>query len=241
MSDRISEIKYRRNKKKVIEAYELYRADPGGNESKFFETVRAFARVKLYYLEMEFSLVGTANTVDDYAQEVTIAVWSDLHNFKGDSRQFYSWLHSICFKKAADFFNELKDQKLKKEPLTYTAEDKTFDEGGAAFEEEVDNPLLYESEIRDSFITIPEGIQGTDRDICKLLTKTTQVDGNGDEEKPSKRRNTVDYEYIGRMLGLTPNAVEHRVRRIRETQKKEREEQKKRMALRDAQLRPTKE
>jgi DNA-directed RNA polymerase specialized sigma24 family protein len=237
VSDHIADTKYQQNKRNVLNAYKLYKANLNENESQFWLAVLEFAKIKLYFLELEFSNVGSSSTVDDYSQEVALSVWSNLPSFNGESdNSFYAWLHKICYNKANVFFNDLMHTRDSKEPVTRTVHGSI---DSVHYEEEVDNPVLHESQERDFFITIPNSVQGVDRDICKLLLIDPQIDGNGDEEKPRRKRETV-YARIAGTLGLTENAVELRLRRLRTRLRKEREEERnKYRAERGAASRPT--
>jgi Sigma-70 region 2 len=96
-----------------------------------------FARLKLLSLEYDFRDFGTAETVDDWAQEVTITVWQKLHTFKGEPSSFYAWVHKICFSKVVKAFTNLKAEQRNKESLVVDkrTEDRTY---------RADNPNMYD-------------------------------------------------------------------------------------------------
>lgn len=189
--NKLAAVKHERFKLRLIAAYDNYVADSVANETAFWNAVLDFARMKIYYLELEFSSVGTTNTVDDYAQEVALAVWTGLETFSGDGPTFYSWVHAICYNQAAHFFKEIKNQKTNKVGITVVVEDEQGEE------EEIDNPELHSCQLRDFFITIPKSVQGVDLAICHLM-----LDG-------------INYAQIGKMLGMSETAVKLRMYKLR--------------------------
>jgi RNA polymerase sigma factor (sigma-70 family) len=197
MSDAYAEIKWKANRKKLVEAYDNYVDNPAQHENAFWKAILEFAKLKLYYLELEFSKIGTDVTADDFAQEVAIAVWKGLESssFRGDQRNFYAWVHRICYIQAAKFFDELKDKKYETVGVLAVV----HDEDGK--EETVDNPAIYRNELRDSFLKFPDDIQGRNRDICLLM-----LDG-------------MNYEQVAKELQMSKAAVEMSVRRMREEHK----------------------
>src|ERR1035437_6032173 len=124
--DKLGALKRKAQKIRLKELFDLYTEHGARYETHFFKEVTSFAKSKMIYLEGKpagFSRVGTANTVDDFAQEVTIAVWQGLSGFRGNSSVFFSWLYIICNNKRADFFNELLEQKKIKVGLTVAGTD----------------------------------------------------------------------------------------------------------------------
>lgn len=177
-------------------------ADPcsrdGGMASLFRRSVRhegdlclavlEFARKKLYPLEYEFKTVGTAQTVDDFAQEVAIEVWRGLERRKRTTANFYAWLNRICFTTAKDAGKGLRRATWEKEPLF-----RSFGDG-----EVVENPLLNRfSNVIDWKFQIPAWIEGTDRLVCELI------------------RDGKDYAQIGKVLNLETQTVTNRVSLLR--------------------------
>jgi DNA-directed RNA polymerase specialized sigma24 family protein len=65
---------------------------------------------------------------------------------------------------------------------------------------------------------IPAGVEGLDLTICKLLLTEVQDQVNG--EYVMRLRN---YKEVGLILGMTENAVEIRVRKLRKRLRAERE------------------
>jgi RNA polymerase sigma factor (sigma-70 family) len=216
MSNELAALKQEITKGKIIEAFTRYRNREPGSGDNLFKVVREFAYSKMYRLEIEFHDFGTSDTADDAAQEAVIAVWQGLGNFKGETgRAFYSWVNRICYSKRVDFFNEVKAQKTAKQPLVVSVSD----ESGETREE--DNPEIYEDKgaSRVTF-TIPDSVQGVDKSICDLILCG------------------FDYARIGKELNLTPNAVEIRLRKLRNRLADEHEEAKRSAQIeRDRQLR----
>jgi DNA-directed RNA polymerase specialized sigma24 family protein len=234
--DKLARLKYEANKRRMIQAYD----NRGTLGDAFLDTVREFATIKLRYLEYEFAKTGTYTTVDDYAQEVVIAVWEKLPSFRGNTGEaFYSWVNRIAYVKAAKFFNVLLDKKFKYTTLTVTGKDEDGDE------EEIDNPELWSTGY-DRGIRIPESVTGLDRLIFSLML-TERFDPerpnyvapgsrvlNPDNPKGAMRG--MNYAEVAATLrvtpapagedwsGMTPGAVEARVRRVRNRLKREREE-----------------
>lgn len=198
MPDQFLAAKREENHSKLIAAYENYVRDPGRYENQFWHAILEFAKIKLHYLEIEFSSTGTSSTADDFAQDVAMGVWEGLRSFRGNKFNFYAWVHSICYKQAARFFNELKKHKYKKVGTSIVIEDEN------GFEEVVDNPEIYNSHnvLRDFFITIPDNIEGVNRDICLMI-----LDG-------------MSYKQVAEELGMSEMAVTLRIHRIREANKK---------------------
>lgn len=205
-SPNLEELKFLARKKSLVEAYKNYKKEPIKYENVFWTEVNEFAKVKLYHLEVEFAKMGSANTVDDWAQDVTIKVWMALRDgqFKGTPSQFYSWLNKITFNEANDAFNELLKQQQTFVGLTVPSKD----EHGYTGEEE-DNAELYKSDVKDFSIYIPPSVQGDDLWICKLILFGWS------------------YERIGRRLGVSEQAIKDRLFRLRKRIKAEKEEARK--------------
>jgi hypothetical protein len=102
--DRLRKLRNAAQKKRLVEAYEAYLS--GRGDDAFFNSVIDYAKRRMYHLEREFATVGTALTVDDFAQEVAIAICRQLDRFRGDSATFPSWLNGIISRKEADFFKD---------------------------------------------------------------------------------------------------------------------------------------
>jgi RNA polymerase sigma factor (sigma-70 family) len=221
-----------RIRKGLIAAYEAYQRREPASMDALMVKVREFAYMKVYHLEFEFNKFGSAETADDWAQEISIKVWQGLEKFDNDPRStpesFYSWVHKIAFNQGLAAFNDLKKQKREKVGLTV----KPRDEFGSE-EEEEDNPEIYESKIRDSFIRIPASVTGIDLNICKmLLTKVRGKDGH------HRGRN---YAEVARALNMTEASVKMRLNRlkmkIKAEEDKETEEKRARLAEAEAEKR----
>jgi DNA-directed RNA polymerase specialized sigma24 family protein len=175
--------------------YEAYRVDPKANEAEFFLAILKFAKIKMSHLEFEFGDGGCMNTVDDAAQEVVVTIFEQLPTFKGNGKKFYSWLASVSFKWKVNLFRELTTAKDEKRPIQIETE---LEDGSIGME---DNPALYgftKGQISEGHsVLIPQDIQGVDRNICLMI-----LDGKN-------QRQTAD------ILGLTENAVELRLRRMK--------------------------
>ena len=201
------------NKKRLEDAYQKYIDRVPGYESIFYSEVIQHAKRKMYDIEIDNPKLGTAGTVDDYAQEVVIAVWQGLKSgsFRGDSSNIYAWIQSIIYQsKKPDFLKEIIDQRNTKVSITTVIED---DDSEA---DEIDNPELYkESEERDLDIRIPASVKGTDLTICKLMLTTVQGEGG-----KYRGRNYADIAFI---LGMTENAVKKRMHKLRTRLKDEKD------------------
>lgn len=194
-------------KKRLMAAFDDYRATSDGG-SIFMEVVD-FTKRHLYYLETEFSEIGTATTVDDKAQEVTIAVCNVLDTFEGDALNFYKWLWKVVKNQGADLFNELKDQKYNKLQIEVQLPVKEQGQRGAW--ERVENPVLHKSEINPTSICFPDSFSQIDRNICTTLLEMTLVrrkDGTLDDKH-------LTYAAVGKKLSMTEGAVKMRIQRMR--------------------------
>lgn len=213
-SDALSEIKYERNKARLMQIFDLYRANPSKHESDFWSAITEFANTKLYYIEMEFPQVGTSGTVDDYAQEVVMGVWKLLPEFNGDSEKFYAWVHSICFKHAADFFNELRHQKDNKTGVTVVVEDEN------GWEEEVDNAELHKGEYNFPLIQLPSDLTNEESHLVSAILTGKRVQ-NKDKNHPYLNvgdwmtRARTDQE-IADELGVPLNTLKSKIKRLRD-------------------------
>ncbi|HEX3659953.1 MAG TPA: hypothetical protein VHU89_00880 [Acidobacteriaceae bacterium] len=180
----------------MMEAYRLYTENPERYADDLFRAVLDFATKKLYPLEYEFKDRGTAETVDDFAQEVAIEVWTTMGSRKRSPATFYAWLNRICFSMSKDAGKSLRRSSWEKEPLFLTLG------GGDA----VENPLLKRlSNVVDRGFMIPEWVTGT-----KLLICCSLLDGK-------------DYRRIAWELHTTVAAIEQHVCRLKKEVKKRRE------------------
>jgi hypothetical protein len=131
-------------KKQLIDAYESFMRREPGSMDRVLKLVNEFALVKLIYLEHvpDFRQFGSAETADDWAQEVSIKVWQELISKDSErtGEQFYAWVHKIAFNQAADSFNYLLDERATKVPLFV----KGIDDQEDGEEHEIENPEIYE-------------------------------------------------------------------------------------------------
>src|SRR5690242_13526335 len=67
-------------RQRLIDAYEAYTKGQA-SEWDFYPLVIEHATRRMYHLERDFSEIGTSRTVDDFAQEVTFAVYRQLDRF----------------------------------------------------------------------------------------------------------------------------------------------------------------
>lgn len=191
---------------------------------KLLALVRKFVYMKLYHLEHDFKDFGSAETVDDWTQDVSIRVWQSL--LKDDRRSpasFYAWVHKIAFNEGNAAFNKLIKEKATKVPLMVPISD----EDAGTDEDEQENPELHEEEGYSSSVRIPASVQGVDRQICNLLLTTIRCAEDG-------RHRGRNYAEVGQVLNMTEAAVESRIRQIRKNIKTDRargeEQNKKAMA-----------
>lgn len=149
----LSALLWGQTRARVMEAYRLYTENPERYADDLFRAVLDFATKKLYPLEYEFKTVGTADTVDDFAQEVAIEVWTTMGSRKRSPATFYAWLNRICFTTAKDAGKSLRRAVWEKEPL--------FLAGGN------ENPLVNRlpNFIYHGFV-IPDWVKGTKLLIC---------------------------------------------------------------------------
>ena len=97
--------------------------------------------------EHNFKEFGTAETADDWAQEVSIKVWQGLTGagnteiFQGTGADFYSWVHKIAFNRATDAFKGLLKEKKTKVAMFHEIEEEGERGSIETFTEE--NPLIH--------------------------------------------------------------------------------------------------
>lgn len=190
----------KKTKEKLMTAYEGYQRREPGSADRLMEQVRKFAYTKVYHLEHDFENFGSSQTADDWAQNVSLAVWKGLDKFQGTPALFYSWVHKICFNEATDAFNIVKEESLTKVALFV----KSLDEDSDEKQEEI-NPEIYRLDERETMLSIPASIQGVDRNICSLI-----IDG-------------MNYAQVAEGLRMTEGAVKMRLLRLRDRMKAERE------------------
>lgn len=196
-------------KNSLTEAYDGYKNE-GKGYTALILLVGKFAEMKLKYLEFAdagFAGVGTADTVDDWAQRAVIKIEKAIA--KGGIRNLYAFCNRVCFNIKKDFFNDLKRHKDERVPLTTEQKD----DDGEMIQEL--NPEVFQSAIRSDYLSrrfrsvpIPPEVQGVDRMICLLLLSRTS-DGEGNERGRT-------YAEIGRALRMSEDAVAKRMSRLNE-------------------------
>jgi RNA polymerase sigma factor (sigma-70 family) len=206
LSDELAAIKRNTLKKRIEAAYAAYKAKEPGGADELMLAVRALAYTKVYHLEYDFKTFGSAETADDWAQDVCISVWSGLDKFKGTSANFYAWVHRIAFRKSLKAFTQLKEESCTKVQLfTSKNEDECEDENDT----EQDNPEIYEGhDGYDGGVQIPASVLGVERNICLLI------------------RDGRNYAEVAEDLHMTVAAVTQRLLRLRERLQAQREQKK---------------
>jgi RNA polymerase sigma factor (sigma-70 family) len=193
----LGKIKSRDIKKRLEAAYDSWR-QTGSLGVAMFPAVRDYAYNSLYVLEVDegFRNFGSAETCDDWSQDISLKVWQNLQagKFKGDTfASFHKWIWTICKNHRTDAFNDLREERDTTVGVTIVIEDKDGNEG------EVQNPEVYESPLLPyrSFFTIPRSIQGVDLNICKLILAG------------------MNHAQIAKELQMTESNVSKRVSRFR--------------------------
>lgn len=197
-----------RNKRWLIEAFEGFRRSGSAEDfDELWKHVLRFAHMKLEHIEHNLRRGGGAEDADDWAQEVAIKVWLNLHRFSGDGAAFFSWVHKIAFNKAADAFKGMYRKSQEEVPWYIDGEDG----------DEIENPkieaermaisihpierICLESEER--YWSIPSEIEGVDRYIASGVMQG------------------FTYKQIAKGLptigqpALTVKSIEHRVAKIK--------------------------
>lgn len=216
MTDKSTVVKRDKSRANLMRAFEDYKQGKSGSMDTLLQIVRKFAFTKVSHLEYErdFEEFGSAETADDWAQDVTIKVWQMLETFHGTAAQFYSWTHKIAFNQATDAFNNLlKEKKTKVSLFVKNEEDEGDDHDGDG--ESVENPIIHDQSGYGFSLQIPASVQGLDLTICKLLL--TEVRGKDDQHRGRT------YAEVGHVLDMTENAVETRLRKLRKRLKAEKE------------------
>lgn len=201
MSNELAAIKRNTLKKHIEQAYDAYKRKEPGSADNLFEAVRALAYVKVHHLEYDFKKFGSAETADDWAQDICVSVWSNLDKFVGTPSQFYSWVHKIAFNQATDAFTKLYEAQQIMTGLTVPARHNDSVDG-----DEEDNPELFrEGGYDGGGIGIPKSVTGTDRNICLLIR-----DGRSYAEVAEE------------LAGMTEEGVKQRVKRLKKRLQTER-------------------
>jgi RNA polymerase sigma factor (sigma-70 family) len=219
-------------KQRIVSAYENYKRKEPGSADHLMVLVRDFAYSKLRRLD--FDLSSGAEDADDFAQDVVMAVWSNIDNHRGETGEsFYAWVHRIVFNCRSDEFNELLCEKRERVSLTHEVTDgnETFEDdnpevyANAALvyrqkwsEKDADGDVLwaFDGEVVPGSETsqfdigvipvhIPDWVSGENLTICNLVLRGTT------------------YKEVGKILGMSEKAVKNRMARIRERVEREKE------------------
>jgi RNA polymerase sigma factor (sigma-70 family) len=220
-------------KQRIVSAYEKYKRKEPGSGDHLMVLVRDFAYSKLRRLD--FDLSSGAEDADDFAQDVVMAVWSNIDNHRGETGEsFYSWVHRIAFNRRSDGFNELLREKQERMSLTHevTEGDEIFEhdnlevyENAALVyrqkwsEKDTDGNVLWEFDdevvpgsetsqfdIGVIPVHIPDWVRGENLTICNLVLRGTT------------------YKEVGKILGITEKAVARRLETIRQRVAREKAE-----------------
>ena len=215
MTDKLASLKRNSTKQALITAYQAYERKEPGSMDRLLQLVRNFAFSKVRHLEYEpdFIQMGSAETADDWAQEVLIKTWQGLANnsFRGTPEQFYAWVHKIAYRQSADAFNGLlKEKKTKVQMFTSNEE---ADERGRTEKFTEENPLIHADSGGYAWSKpIPAHVQGVDLQICKLLmTEVQDQKKNGDYFMRGR-----NYAEVGFILNMTSDAVQMRLKKLRD-------------------------
>jgi len=214
VTDTLASLKRNSRKQALISAYEAYVRQEPGSMDRVLKLVNEFALLKLIHLEHEpdFKQFGSAETADDWAQEVSIKVWQELvkKDRKRTGEQFYAWVHKIAFNKGNAAFKKLVAEKSTKVSLFVSVDEE--DESGNEQTFTNENPLIHAGNGASEIgCPIPQSVQGLDRTICNLmLTEVQDRRENGDYFMRPR-----NYAEIGFVLGMTESAVQMRMQRVR--------------------------
>jgi DNA-directed RNA polymerase specialized sigma24 family protein len=183
----LAAIKHQMTRTNIEQTYNEYMKDNASHLESLLASVSKFAKSKVS--SATFDEAESARTPDDYAQDITIKVWSNLSKCEATTGAgFYAWLNRICFTQSADAFNEAQEESAVRVPL--------FVEDENGFKD--DNPLLNSWDDRPLYRRrLPDFIQGTDLMICNLI------------------RDDKNYKQIGWILQISEAAVKQRVGKMR--------------------------
>ena len=136
-----------------------------------------------------FDMRELAVTPDDVAQEIVITVLNKIHQVRGDSNGFYSWLNRISYTTGAKAVNEGTEEAKNRVDIFVVNEDGDIDE----------NPELHKfSADRSVYLRpLPHFIQGEDEEICWYI------------------RDGYSYPEIAKLMGTTIHALESRIHRMK--------------------------
>lgn len=212
----------------ITNLYIHWKSDPDLYSILFWKAVTDFAVMKLRNREFEFADMGSSNTSEDYAQEIVIKVMTALepgaaNGFKGDEKNFYAWLHRICYTQSIEFFRELKMQKSggkalkgkhqrvedwertqgKAESMFSTFEDTEGElEGG-------ENPEVHEEEAGSPY--------GMPTDVFRWVMLKNSSDDLVDPRTRTILRLLIQwksYQAVADALGMSVNAVQKKLYRF---------------------------
>jgi RNA polymerase sigma factor (sigma-70 family) len=223
----LAAIKRKSRRDGLMAAFTAYKNGEPNSVNRLISLVREFAYTKVYHLEYNFKDTGSAETADDWAQEVAIKVWENLSNFEGSPELFYSWVHKVAFNQASAAFNYLDDAQKSKAGLMVELEgkDRTFFR---------DNPEIYNQDTPEEtpYPHIPEWVDGIDRAIIRLMSvenavnveytannlvdETTRKYFDNPDEASVWRWRGFNYTEIAAILNLSTAAVKLRIARMRE-------------------------
>ena len=164
----LGQIKRQQRRARMEAGFDLWKAT--GHIDPLLKVVIEYTQNKLKKLEFDdgFKGIGTAETVDDWSQDVSIKIWKLLAEgkFKGTTfASFLKLLNVACKNRNSDAFEYLKDERETYVGIMTPIKD---DFGGNSGEEQ-DNPDIYNSGEYPVTFTIPLSIQGRDLLICKLI------------------------------------------------------------------------
>ena len=150
----LAAVKQRQTKANITKAYSDFLAKEPGAEDNLLKAIFDFAKGKL--TSKLYRLNESAQTPEDYAQDISIKVWSQIHTVHGD---FYAWLNRICFTEGADAFTETKEVQDNTLPLLVESEEGFME----------DHPVFRRDQNIQYVRAIPEFITGIDRMICDYI------------------------------------------------------------------------
>ena len=234
---RIASHKQKSMKKRILAAYEAYQRREPNSLNALVTVSREFVYRKLYnHIESKFRDIGTAETADDWAQDVVIKIWQQLtEGYEGTAANYYSYLNKAAFNKRVDATDLVLEKRATMRALTVPVENDDSEEGTR------DNPAIYNQETAEEtpYPILPDWINtrdphDLDAAIIRLLSienainqEHSEVDATtakyfDDPESASVWRwRGFNYAEIAAILSMTPNAVELRVKRMRNKVKKE--------------------
>lgn len=182
----------------VETAYKKYLGREIGSQEELFEVVGRLAYWVCWRQMHTTSQIS--QTIEDAAQDATLSVWQSIGSFRGQPKQFYSWVKRICLNHGTDGFNKGVSESAKRIPLEMQNEEGDVMEnpainGGLEFKH--NGKVEYRPSRPQARRELPEFIQGIDLDICNYI------------------REGYNYAFIGEVMRMTEKAVELRIARMR--------------------------